>query len=99
MGEHEHGVVVRRLVAPPSVPLVAAPRAPDRAEHVAPHDGGADSGVAPDDELVVDTSVAAVDPVHFTAGVGGERPLVQARAAHTERVVDALVGTGHVAVE
>ena len=38
MGEHEDGVVVRRIRPPPAAP-VAIPLAADRAEHVAAHDG------------------------------------------------------------
>src|SRR5437870_3284054 len=54
VGEHEHRVVERRVVPPPAGPLVAAPRPADRAEHVAPHDGGANAGVALRDELVIE---------------------------------------------
>jgi hypothetical protein len=41
VGEHEHGHVVRRLVAPPALPALVGPGAAHRAEHVAPHDPGA----------------------------------------------------------
>jgi hypothetical protein len=50
MGEHEHRVVERRILAPPARPRVTAPGPPDRAEHVAPHDGGTDARIALGDE-------------------------------------------------
>src|SRR5690242_20086161 len=36
MRQHEDGRVIRRHVAPPALPAVVRPRAPDRTEHVAP---------------------------------------------------------------
>src|SRR6188472_2816070 len=36
--EHEHGYVVRRIVAPPAFPVFIWPLAANRSEHVAAHD-------------------------------------------------------------
>jgi len=63
------------------------------------HDRGADAGVALRDEVVVDAFGAALHAVRGSAATGSKRPLVQSRAAHTERVVDALVGPRGVPVE
>src|SRR4030095_15970585 len=38
MGEHEHGLMVWRIVAPPTVPSWLAPCAASSAEHVSAHD-------------------------------------------------------------
>src|SRR6266850_1775428 len=46
MRQHEDGLVIRRLVAPPALPVVVRPRAPDGTEHVAPENPGTDSGEA-----------------------------------------------------
>ena len=109
VGEHEHRIVVRRVVAAPTPPLLVAPRATDRAEHVAPHDRLSDPHVALRGEPVVDALVdALVGPVgpvgailaeHLAEGAGRERPRVQLVSAHTERVLRALVWPDGVAVE
>src|SRR2546421_10007981 len=88
--QHEHRVVVRRVVAPPTLPFLVRPRSADRAEHVAPHDGGADAGVARDQEPLVDALLAALLADHETAVMGREDPLVQPLPAGAERVVKAL---------
>ena len=88
--EHEHRVVVGRLVTPPTRPRLVAPRPADRAEHVAPHDGRADADVTPLEELVVDALLAAVLTDHPAAVAGGEHPVVEPRSALAERVVETL---------
>jgi hypothetical protein len=87
------------LSPPPAGPLLAAPRAADRAEHVASHDGGADAGVTLHQEVVVDAWRAALFAQHLPAVAGVEDPFVQARAAHPQRVVDVLVRPGGEPVE
>src|SRR5882672_12011217 len=46
MRQHEHRHVVRRIVAPPSLPVVVGPWSPDGAEHVAPKNPAAEPGEA-----------------------------------------------------
>src|SRR3989454_10349452 len=46
MRQREDGRVIRRLFAPPALPAVVRPRAPDRTEQVAPENPGTDSGEA-----------------------------------------------------
>src|ERR1700694_3176070 len=88
--QHEHRVVVRRVVAPPTLPFLVGPRPADRAEHVAPHDRGADAGVARDHETLVDALLAALLADHATPETCRDAPLVQPRPADAERVVKAL---------
>src|SRR5712691_9751538 len=88
--QHEHRVVVRWVVAPPTLPFLVGPRPADRAEHVAAHDRGADAGVARDHEPLVDALVAALLANHATSVTCREDPLVQPRPAHAKRVVKAL---------
>src|SRR5260370_30766627 len=87
--QHEHRVVVRWVVAPPTLPFLVGPRPADRAEHVAPHDRGADAGVARDHEPLVNALLAALLANHATAVTCREDPLVQPRPAHPDRVGNA----------
>jgi hypothetical protein len=43
MGEHEDIGAIGRIMTPPAFPAVVRPFAPNRAEHVPPHDPGADN--------------------------------------------------------
>src|SRR5260221_2012202 len=88
--QHEHRVVVWGVVAPPTLPFLVGPWPTHRAEHVAPHDRGADAGVARDHEPLVDALVAALLADHATAVTGRKDPLVQLRPADADRVVKAL---------
>src|SRR6266849_10784021 len=65
MRQHEDGRVIRRLVAPPPLPAVVRPRAPDRTEHVAPEDPGTDSGKALLRDSVIDSRLSIVMAVHL----------------------------------
>jgi hypothetical protein len=99
MGEHEHRVVERRILAPPARPRVTAPGPPDRAEHAAPHDGGTDARIALGDELIVKTTLASLRAMGPAEGSGCEQPLVQSGSTLPERIVQALVGPGGIPVE
>src|SRR5260370_12188649 len=88
--QHEHRVVVRWVVAPPTLPFLVGPRPADRAEHVAPHDRGADAGVARDHEPLVNALLAARFANHATAVTCREDPLVHPPPAPADRVVKAL---------
>jgi len=97
--EHEDRHVVRRLLAPPALPLLVGPGTAHRAEHVAPEDPRADVGHAARGELVVDAGRAAVLAQHLLEGARRHEPLVQRLPADAERVVEALIRPGAVAVE
>src|SRR6266852_5988410 len=98
-GEHEDGMVVRRVGAPPALPGLIGPLAPDRAEHVAAHDGRSNPGVATLEELIVEAFVATLLTQHPASRAGLENPFVQPWPANTERVLEALVGAGTVSVD
>jgi hypothetical protein len=76
MGQHEHRTVVRRVIPPPAVPLLIAPRPADGTEHVAAHNGGADTDLALCHEVVVEAMVTTLLPGRVTGGAGGEHPLM-----------------------
>jgi hypothetical protein len=99
VGEHEDRVVVGRILPPPPLPVFVPPLVPHRTEHVAAHHGGADAGEARGHRVVVDAGGAARLADHGPPGARLEHPLVQARTADTEWVLQILIGTGDVPVE
>src|SRR5262245_23683386 len=62
--DHEDRHMIRRLLAPPSLPTVIRPGAADRTEHVPPENPGSDSGEAELRHLVIDTCLAVGLSVH-----------------------------------
>src|ERR1700735_3522947 len=94
MGEHKDGHVIRRIVAPPALPGVARPRAPNWAEHVATEDPGADVFEGLKAEIVVDAQSSAGLTVHLFESLGVEKPPVQLRTASSEGIVEVLPGPG-----
>ena len=87
------GVWKRRLVAPPALPFVVAPRAAQWAELVATHDLGADVVGEVPREVIVEAAtpagVGAVGPARR-----GARPRKHvAGVGVTERALEALIST------
>jgi hypothetical protein len=74
--EHENGVMVGRVISPPTFPVGVTPGAADRAEHVATHDGGADALVTFHHESVIETLIAIGLTEHLTTGPGSENPFM-----------------------
>src|SRR2546421_12428997 len=99
MRQHEDGRVIRRLVAPPALPAGVRPRAPDRAEHVAPQNPGTDSGKALLRNSVIDSRLSIVITVHSSPYACLEEPLNQFRAPYAERMLEILVRPGTAAVD
>src|SRR6266446_4969318 len=99
MRQHEDGRVIRRLVAPPALPALVRPRAPDRTEHVAPENPGTDSGKALLRNSVVDSRLSIVMAVHLPPHACIEEPLHQLRAPDAERILEILARPGTVAVD
>src|SRR5690606_29396836 len=80
--EHEDRHVIRRIPAPPALPLVIGPGAADGPEHVAPHDPGADILERLRRELIVWSRRSALTPLNVALeGAGRDQPLVQPLAA------------------
>src|SRR5947199_8769009 len=98
ISEDEDGMVEGRIVSPPALPrFVPGSRA--AAEHVPAHDGRA--GAAED---LLGKRRARVDLAAFLAVALAERferyqPLVELLTADSERMLQALVGTGDIAVQ
>src|ERR1700733_7341025 len=90
VGEDENRGVERRVVSPPSVPLLVRPGAVLGAELAPPHDLGADARLPGAGESVVDAGTAAGLALHGVERAGREEPLMQPGPRMPERGVQAL---------
>ena len=99
VGQHEDVVVVRRVVTPPTGPILVGPFAANRSEHVAAHDRRADPGPESGSELVIDPLTPTVFATHLVEHASGDEPVVQSLAADAERIIEALIRSGGVAVD
>src|ERR1700753_4049370 len=93
-GEDENRGVERRVVSPPSVPLLVRPGSVVRAELAPPHDLGADARFPGAGEMVGEPGAAAELALHGAEGTGREEPLVQPGSRMPERGIQALPLTG-----
>jgi hypothetical protein len=86
-------------VAPPAFPAIVRPIAADGSKHVAAHDPRPDIFEAPQDKRIVEAGGAALLPKHLSEGAGGKGPFVERKSANAERIFEALIGAGAIAVE
>src|SRR5580704_14596145 len=99
MGEHENWSVVRRRVAPPSLPGFVWPRPADGSEHVAANDPRSDIVEATRDKIVINTCSAAILAMDLLKGSGAEDPFMHGHAADPKWIGKILIGAGAVAIE
>src|ERR671931_1405407 len=99
VGEHEDGLVVRRLLAPVARPGVRSPRARAAGEHVAAHHGRPDVLEPALHHRRAGVDLAALLAVQLAEGLEREEPLAQLHPADAERVLRALLGAGGEAVQ
>src|SRR5580658_3301820 len=97
--QHENRAMVRRVIAPPTFPVLVRPGASDRPEHVSPDDPGAHIVKPALGECVVDAHLATVLTMHFSERDGREKPFVKSKAAYPKRVGKILVRARAVAIE
>src|SRR5678815_2964057 len=97
--QHEDGRVVRRLVAPPALPVFVRPWPANGTKHIPSEYPRADPSEALLRNCVVDPRLAIVLAMHFSPHARGEEPLHQFGSAHPERILQILVGPGAVAVD
>src|SRR6266446_2515686 len=71
-GQHEHGCVIWRVLAPPAAPRFVRPGTANGAEHVATEDPRADAVEAARGELVVDAGLSAGFAAHLAKRPSGE---------------------------
>src|SRR6266511_961647 len=92
--------MVWRVVAPPTLPRVFAPRAAVGTEHVATHDRRAKILERLAQHVIVDSRFAAACvAVQRAKSFRGNRPVVKMERAFAKRIFHALVRPGDVAVE
>src|SRR6201986_487593 len=90
VGEDKDRGVERRVVSPPSGPLLVRPRAVVRAELAPAHDLGADARSPGAGESVVDAGAAAGLALHGAESTSREEPLVQPGSRMPARSLQAL---------
>lgn len=81
VSEHEDGHVIRRIVAPPSFPLVVWPWSPNRTEHISTEDPCAKVVKRARNEVVVDAGFSAFLFDHLSTATRFEHPFVEWRTA------------------
>src|SRR5881296_3876723 len=91
-GQHEHGRVIWRVLAPPAAPRLVGPGTADGAEHVAAEDPRANAVEAARGELVVDAGLSAGLAVHLVKRPSGEDPFVELLAADAEWILHVWCG-------
>src|SRR5688572_16323388 len=89
--ENEHGRVIGWILTPPAAPGLVGPRAPDRAEHIAPQWPRPDPYHAPSREVFVDAGVPTVAALHALERASADQPVMQAFAADAERILQRLI--------
>jgi hypothetical protein len=99
MGQHEDGCVVWRLVAPPALPALIGPRAPNGTKHISADDPRSDVGESELCDLVVDAGVATSLSVHLLKHARVKEPFHQFRAINSERILEVLPRPGAEAVD
>src|SRR5580693_1181227 len=90
VGEDKNRGAERRVVSPPSVPLLVRPGAVVRAELAPPHDLGTDARFPGAGESIVDAGAAARLALHGVERAGREKPLMQPEPRMPERGIQAL---------
>src|SRR5204863_9798158 len=79
MRQDENRRVVRRLIAPPALPVLIRPRSTHGPEHVASHDPRADVLEALRRKIVVDAGLAIRVAMHLVPRARFEKPVEQFR--------------------
>src|SRR6185312_3495985 len=99
MREHKDRCVVRRIGPPPAFPLITLPRSAHRPEHVAAQDPRAKVLERLRGHLVVRAARAAASALHFCEDFCAPKPVVQLKAANSERIVQVLCWPGAKAID
>src|SRR6476620_6106692 len=97
--DNEDRHVERRIVAPPTIPRLISPRSISAAKHVTSHDGCSDIVKIFLGDFIVGSGRASLHSVNRAKGPRRECPLVQLLTALAERILNALISHGHIAVE
>src|SRR5437667_9682441 len=99
MRQHKYGAVLRRVLSPPAAPGVVGPGTTNRAEHVAPHNPGANALPKTRRDIVIDAGGAAGLTIDALERAGLDKPFVQRFTTDAEGLLASLVRASAVAVE
>lgn len=92
VGEHEHGDVIHRVVAPPTPPTLVRPGTTNWPKHVSAEDPRADVLESSSGKLIVDARFPAIATKQLLLkGSSGDQPTMQRSAANAQWIVDVLV--------
>src|SRR5262245_24208041 len=98
MREDENRCMERRFFPPPTGPGIISPGAVSSAKHVSAHDGRANVVEIFPGDFVVWTGSSTLHAMDRAERPSGECPFMELLASLTERMLDALVRTGYIAV-
>src|ERR1700694_2316625 len=101
MREYKHRRVIRRLVTPPTLPLIRPfwPPASDRPKHIPPENVSADILKTPRGNVVVDAGLAIFTAVHALPGARGKEPIKHFESANSERILKILIRPSAVTID
>jgi hypothetical protein len=99
VGKHEDRSVIRRVVAPPTLPSVVKPRSANRPKHVPAENPSSDIRESAGCKIIIDTRRTTIISNHPLKRSSSYEPLVQGPASHTERICQVLIGAGAVAIQ
>src|SRR5579872_3044602 len=99
MREHENRRVVRRIVAPPPLPGMVAPRTSHGSKHIASKNPGADIFKRLRGKIIVDAWMPAGLAVRLLEHLGILKPPVQFQTANSQGIVQILAGPGAESVD
>jgi len=99
VSQHEDWHVVRRVVAPPPLPVFVGPRTSDWSEHVSTDNPRANVGKAACGEFIVAPGGSTLLAKHASKATGLEGPFVKRAAADPERIAVVLVRPSPVAID
>ena len=85
--------------APPSLPSVVGQGPTNRPKHIPTQNKSSDVGERACGKVVIGTRRPAVTSSHPLKRSGGKEPLVQGSTSDAERIIEALIGAGSVAID
>ena len=97
--KHEDGSMVRRVFAPPPLPVFVGPRTSDRSKHISTKDPGTDVVKAARREFIVNAGCSSFLAEHLSKGTRSDGPFVQRDAANAKWSGEVLVGASTVAID
>jgi hypothetical protein len=100
VGQHEHGDVIDRILAPPTPPALIWPGPANRPEHVPAENPGPNILKASGGKVIINARFAAIVAEQVLLKRSGrESPAMKRSAAHPEWVVEVLVWASAETVE